>query len=75
MNKNAYRVLTLIYLAPIALLHFVNDTNAVGAAAQGTSLLFGLTIGLALFAALPWIGRSARTPAANSPPGRAVPHL
>lgn len=68
MNKNSYRVMSLIYLAPIAMLHFIHNTNATGAAAQGTSLLFGITIGLAAFAALPWIGAALGIDAAQAKP-------
>ena len=68
MNKDSYRIISLVYLLPISAMHFVNNTNSTGAAAHGSSLLFGLSIGLAAFAALPWIGLILGIEAAQAKP-------
>jgi hypothetical protein len=56
MNLSAYRIITLCYLAPLLLTELVANTTATGAAADASSFIFGVTILLMAFAALPWIG-------------------
>jgi hypothetical protein len=56
MNMNVYRLITLIYLIPIAIMHIAANTVSTGVAADLSSILFGITLGLIGFTALPWIG-------------------
>jgi hypothetical protein len=56
MNTSAYRILALIYLAPVAIMHLIANTVATGFAADVSSFMFGATLFMIGFTALPWIG-------------------
>lgn len=56
MNTDFYRGLAIAYLAPIAIMHLIENTAATGFSADVASFMFGATLVMIGFSALPWIG-------------------
>ncbi len=68
MNSNFYSGLSIVYLVPILLMHFITNTMATGIQADIASLMFGATIVMIGFSALPWIGDTIGFSAAKAKP-------
>ena len=55
MNKSVYRAVILVYLFPLLISIMISNTNATGAEAHVTSMMFGFILALIAYTCLPWI--------------------